>query len=703
MKRNTLSCSDMRTDKGLAWSWAVVVSVLLASNGPAADSCVVTECTPAALATAMASCPVVRLSCSGEIAMPGCIYVTRDLTLDGSGAQVTLRRAVSDRLFHVSTNATLTLIGLTFADTVSTNLGAVIWNEGRVTARDCVFRGNAVRGHHAGNPEPTFAGIASGGVIYQSTQGVFTAISCLFSNNMAVGGNGRLTSSGGGSGWGMTGQGGAAYLDGGLGLFTNCQFVGNTAVGGIGYNLGGSGFGGAIFSGKGATSVLANCVFVGNMARSSGSTMPAPVWAEGGAVRAAGWLEARDCLFVDNGASSTNGGPAHGGAIHTEGHSIIERCLFERNEANGGDAGLSFNSPLQGGLAIGGAVCNQGTAAVSQCAFECNIARAGNGGTFYDGLERGTAGGLAAGAGCGSVGSNSVFWLTNSSFVGHVARGGDGGRGLYGSMADGGDAWGSAVYLAERGGVIGCTVAVNTNAGGRALGSELGSWGGDACGALAFYAGTNLVAFSTVASNVVAGGFGALPGRSQGADLYIFDARVELVGCILAGGMGSSNITGSHLDLGFNQCADDSLVVTTDTSRTNVNPRLGPPASNGGVGRTMALLPGSPALNAIPVGWPALPATDQRGVARPAGTGGDIGSFELGPAEPSSLLANLAGSNLVISVVGSAGYAYRLWGCSNLAEPVWSIVATNLAQSNGPALFSLPPFSPPAFFRSEQL
>jgi hypothetical protein len=221
---------------------------------------------------------------------------------------------------------------------------------------------------------------------------------------------------------------------------------------------------------------------------------------------------------------------------------------------------------------------------------------------------------------------------------------------------------------------------------------------------LAFYSGTNLVAFSTIATNLVVGGSGSLPGRSEGATFYAFDARVDLLGSILAGGAGSSNITGAHLDLGFNLCSDDSLSAAGDTTRTNVNPRLGPPAWNGGMGQTMALLPGSPALDGVSAGIPGLPAVDQRGVARPWGDGADIGAFELGPAGSPSVLAEMSGSNAVIRVMGDAGYAYRLWTCSDLSSsPLWTVVATNVARSNGPAIFALPSLTSRQFFRAEKM
>jgi hypothetical protein len=54
-------------------------------------------------------------------------------------------------------------------------------------------------------------------------------------------------------------------------------------------------------------------------------------------------------------------------------------------------------------------------------------------------------------------------------------------------------------------------------------------------------------------------------------------------------------------------------------------------AKNGGPTKTIALLKGSPAINAIPEatnGCGTDVTTDQRGVKRPQGEGCDIGSFE---------------------------------------------------------------------------
>jgi hypothetical protein len=55
-------------------------------------------------------------------------------------------------------------------------------------------------------------------------------------------------------------------------------------------------------------------------------------------------------------------------------------------------------------------------------------------------------------------------------------------------------------------------------------------------------------------------------------------------------------------------------------------------ANHGGATRTLALVRGSPAVNAIPASDPSCPEADQRGVPRPQGADCDIGAFERGPA-----------------------------------------------------------------------
>ena len=81
----------------------------------------------------------------------------------------------------------------------------------------------------------------------------------------------------------------------------------------------------------------------------------------------------------------------------------------------------------------------------------------------------------------------------------------------------------------------------------------------------------------------------------------------------------------SFRSVGHNLASDRSCPFRLPSDLRNTNPRLGPLANNGGPTDTLALLPGSPAINAG--GSAGCPATDQRGVPRPPGHC-DIGAFQ---------------------------------------------------------------------------
>jgi hypothetical protein len=140
-------------------------------------------------------------------------------------------------------------------------------------------------------------------------------------------------------------------------------------------------------------------------------------------------------------------------------------------------------------------------------------------------------------------------------------------------------------------------------------------------------------------------------GNSATYGSVIFDqeqSAITITGSILtnssdAGNCGRNPATppGTLTDGGYNIEDTNTCNFTQPTSLPNTNPLLGPLADNGGPTQTFALLPGSPALDAIP---PAncFVATDQRGLPRPSGAGCDIGAFEL-----QSKISNQASSDLI--------------------------------------------------------
>ncbi len=137
----------------------------------------------------------------------------------------------------------------------------------------------------------------------------------------------------------------------------------------------------------------------------------------------------------------------------------------------------------------------------------------------------------------------------------------------------------------------------------------------------------------------------SIPDRTQRAD--VVGAFVYLDNNILQGN--HSNLYDYGLDAtttsqGYNLCNDIGgnwyppvSFLTAIGDQTYTNAQLGPLQDNGGPTATMALLPGSPALDK---GKSLGVTTDQRGLARPVdisytpnatgGDGSDIGAFEAG-------------------------------------------------------------------------
>jgi hypothetical protein len=122
-------------------------------------------------------------------------------------------------------------------------------------------------------------------------------------------------------------------------------------------------------------------------------------------------------------------------------------------------------------------------------------------------------------------------------------------------------------------------------------------------------------------------------------------APVTLVGSVVAGNAGHDcRTTGAGVPVTVSGAAlvGDATGCTLSGSGqqiTGVDPLLGPLALDGpGETETMALLDGSPALDAAPVSGDdacVAPAADQRGVARPQGAACDLGAYEARPAAAS--------------------------------------------------------------------
>jgi hypothetical protein len=229
---------------------------------------------------------------------------------------------------------------------------------------------------------------------------------------------------------------------------------------------------------------------------------------------------------------------------------------------------------FSGAGSSGGGILNEGTATITNTTIARNTA--GGGGS-------GSANGPGQGGGISSTGALS---LTNATISGNTARGapffGEGGRG--GGLA------------------IGAGTATLTNV--TITGNTVGQGG---------------------LNNGSPPGIGGAINRSGGA--------ATLASTIVANSVGASNCAGAIVSAGSNLSSDASCGFNAPGDLNNANPQLGPLADNGGATATHALLPGSPAIDAVQSACPP-PATDQRGFLRPAGPRCDIGAFELGAVSP---------------------------------------------------------------------
>lgn len=141
--------------------------------------------------------------------------------------------------------------------------------------------------------------------------------------------------------------------------------------------------------------------------------------------------------------------------------------------------------------------------------------------------------------------------------------------------------------------------------------------------------GQMTVTNSTITGNTTAGTGGGIT-NDAGGSFGEATFKNTIVGGNSAD-LGGANCSGVEdiTSAGGNLESGDTCEFTASGDQRNADPQLGPLQDNGGQTDTHALPAGSPAVDLADAG--ACPATDQRGVQRPQGSGCDVGAFEFAP------------------------------------------------------------------------
>jgi fibronectin-binding autotransporter adhesin len=681
----------------------LVLLTLAVPAAPAQADGIVSVCDEAHLLAALAGGGTVTFSCSGTITLAATITIAADTTIDGSGQTVTISGNHALRVFTVNSGVTLNLNKLTVADGNSAALdGGGIYNSGTLTVSNSTFDGNSAA--------------LNGGGIYNS--GTLTVGNSAFSNNSAnwAGGGGIYNS-------GMLtvsnstfSSNSATYYGGGIWSYTgtltvsNSTFSANSASesgGGIRNSGGtvtlqntivannptGSNCSGAITDGGGNLSYpdatcpgLNSDPTLGPLQNNGGPTktialLPgsAAIDAANDAICAAAPVNNRD----QRGIIRPQGSHCDIGAYEAIPSSVVSICdeaHLLAAVAGGGtvtftcsgtitltaEITIVADTTIDGG---GQSVTISGKHAVRVFSVNSGITLDLNELTVADGSA--FNGGGIANHGTLTV-SNSTFSGNSAGYVGGGISNGDGSTltvsnsTFFGNHAD---IYGGGIYNS-----LGTVVVSNSTFDGN---SARSSYPSPNFGGGIFNSGTLTVSNSTFDDNSAARGggihndsgtmtvnnstFSRNSAYDGGGGIYNFNsggAVTMLKNTIVANSPMGGNCSGTITDDGGNLSYPD-----TTCPGINSDPVLGPLQDNGGPTHTMALLPGSAALDAANDAiCAAAPVNnrDQRGIARPQGPHCDIGAYEAMPraivsiCDEAHLLAALAdGGTVTFSCSGT--------------------------------------------------
>jgi hypothetical protein len=645
----------------------LVLSAALAVAQTAWGGGTVTNATQADLQAALNGGGTVVFGTGGTITLTNTLIIAQDTVIEANGYAVTISGGNAVRLFQVNSKVAFSVSGLTLANGrfVGANGadgaptppqvgqdgfgGGILSLGGTVALTDCALTNHLVQGGSSGkdfsDPSPVYvAGGAGYGAALCNLGGALSLTNCLLAANSALGGTSTPPVL---AGFAIDAQqegpgfGGAIYSANGQVSLQGVTFQTNSASGGLAEfspwgsgSAGGEAFGGAIY-GTNSQVLLSGSVLEGNIANGSAGA------SVGGA------------LCLDRGSSG-----------------VIQLCRFLGNAATVARAG--YNSP--GGDGGGGAVFNGAALQIWDSSFSGNSCAGG---------AYGAPPGAAHG---GAIYSTKTLAINGSTVDNNKASGGGTGCGETiedGAPADGGGVWASGVLAATNSTLTANRAIGGAGSNGGGFGPPMGPGGAASGGAVYVATASATLVNLTIAANGASGTAGdcdGAAGPARGGGLFATNASILVLNSIIANSSSGGDVWGAVTDDGYNICSDGTAGFTATGSLNKANPLLGPLADNGGSTETMALLPGSPALDAIPSGFPPV---DQRGVSRPQGSFADIGAYEaLAATTGGTLGINLQpGNSIVVQFAGILGTTYNVEASTDLLH--WTQIGAASAGTNG--------------------
>ncbi len=381
-----------------------------------------------------------------------------------------------------------------------------------------------------------------------------------------------------------------------------------------------------------------------------------------------------------DGINGGGGAAGLGGAIYNQGKLTITGTTLAANKAIGG-GGINGGGINAGGGGLGSpgiSVGNGNGGLPNGGAGGSSVGGGGFGGGGGGGSING-GGGFGGGGGGGAINGGGGFGGGGGGGSTGGTGGFGGGKNLTGGFGGGGAGLGGAVF--NQGGtvvLVNSTVAANTAQGGNTSGGQVGSGFG---GGLFNLNGDLTLTNVTAAANTVATGTGGGVNEAGGGAAYNLSLNVgaitptqtataNVANSVFASTVGGSDVANNQVDGTATITASGPNIVSVAVTNTGgtvppftlTNPNLGALANNGGFTQTMALLTGSPAIDAgsnaaVPVGV----VTDQRGngFVRITNTTVDIGAFEVQPPPMKSILVGFRQFGVGADVGASTATLYN--------------------------------------------